>query len=847
MPTRHAFYALVATLIIVTQLDAQPALTDRQGDSLPAGAILRMGSVRMRHADWVQSVHFSPDGKLLASADSNYTVRLWDVKTNQLKLELPKGAGSRVAYSPDGKVLATGGYYQKKITIWDASTGERLREMPQNGRSFCFTGDGKLLAAAGQDAIVRVWNVATGEEVHAFKGHKGALFSVAISRDGKLVASGGGGDGTAAVGTEVRVWSTESGKQVQQLQGHTGWVYDVAFSHDRSLLASVSPYEGRVWDLKEGKERQRLERSAYSVAFSPMNASHLATANHHGIYESATGKLLVELKDRPAEAQCLAWSPDATMLATGDGKGRIQLWDAATGREISRDKGHTHAVRAVAFSLDGSIAASASAGDKTLRIWGLASGAQLRKFDLNCKDDSTWYKHCQSIFFPPDGKLVGTYTSDGLARFWVLADVKKHEIKVSEGWASVMAMSRDGNRLAVAGSGSESTPSVRLVEVDGVKELWKHTPFTQRTSDNRVSALAFSPNGKLLAMGVADGGKSGKDNSGADSIQLWDVKAGKKVLAFRKTAYPPATIGFSPDGKWLVAAATGQDPIQIWDAASGTLVQSLGLKDVGRSWYESSPFAFSPDSKVIAAATVSREIVLYEVATGREMQRFKGHSKIVTALAFSPDGRTLLSGSEDATVLLWDVGRPVPSPTGQLKADDPASLKAMERCWDDLADADPTIALRASRLLLAAPDRALALIRERLQSAPTRDIADLPKLIEALTGDGKASEKAAETLKDYGVKAAPALFEALRKKPGRDMQRRIELTLEAIGEFPISPSDLRRSRSIRLLEQLASPEAERILIGLSRTHGEMAEDARAAIARLEERRRAAPVVVWNEP
>jgi WD40 repeat protein len=825
------FSALFLTLPFVGQVSA----TDRHGDSLPPGAILRMGSVRMRHAERIQSVAFAPDGAFLASADSSYIVRLWDVRSGQLRLELPKGAGSLVVFSPDGKTLATGGYYQKLITLWNAANGERLLELPQNARSLAFSADGKQLVAAGQDAIVRLWDVGTGDVIRSFKGHTGALFAVALSPDGKRIASGGGGDGTAPQSTEVRLWDAGSGAELRRFEGHTGWIYSLAFSPHENVLASASPYEGKLWDLTTGKERHRLNKATYVVAFSP-TANQLATAWQLAVHDPVSGQKLVDCKDDKPQSYCLAWSPDGGVLATGDDQGQVRLWDTTTGDEIVRDKGHVKGVRSVAFSLDGSVAASVSGEDQTLRVWGLASGAQLRKFEFNTDAESTWYKHAGAIFFAPDGRTIGTYTSDGMARFWDLAGLKSREMKVSANRVSTMAMSRDGNLLAVVGSTPSYATEIRLIEIDEGKERARLTPFGKTGNhDSRISTIAFSPNGTLMAVGLTRGERAKRpgeaETSTNDSVQLWDIPSAKLLRSFRRDDLAPGAVGFSPDGRWLAVAATGKQPLQLWNVVSGDEPRRFAPKDTGRSWYDSSPFAFAPDSATIAAATIDRDIVLYELATGKEMQRLKGHVKAVTSLAFSPDGRTLLSGSEDATVLLWDISRPPPA-----KASDAGNQKALEKSWQDLADANSAVAHLALRRLIVAPDRALALLREQLRPSPERNLADLPKLIAAL--DDANEEASMATLKQFGIQAAPALYEALRNKPTAPVRRRIELVLEAIGEYPVPPDDLRRGRAIQLLEQIASPEAEQILSSLARGNDAA---ALAALSRLEARRRTMPV------
>jgi WD40 repeat protein len=495
-----------------------------------------------------------------------------------------------------------------------------------------FSPDGSRLASASKDGTVRLWDVATSEEIRTLKGHKGQVNAVAYSPDGKHLSSGGG-DHT------VKVWNAATGRETRTLTGHTNPIYGVAFSPDGKHLASIgADYVVKVWDVAAGWQDRTFTGHTnpgygvdpiYGVAFSP-DSKYLAASGHDHtvkVWDVATGKVVRTLAGHTDQVFGVAYSPDGRRIASGSRDDTVRVWDAATGRETLILKGHLGQVHGVAFSPDGRRIVSGGQ-DQTVRVWDAATG----------REDLVLREHTHRVFgvaFSPDGRRIASASLDWTVRVWDAA-IRQKTLTL-EGHADRvygMAFSPDGRRIASAsGDGT-----VRLWDVatgQEARSLPGHTKW--------VMGVAFSPDGRVLAA------------SCNRSVRVWDVATGRHLRTLEGHTGRIWGVAFSPDGRWLASATDGSDDgtVRVWDAATWrlTLILQAHKGELASVPY---PPVFSPDSKHLAFACGDHSVKVWDVATGKQILTCMGHTKRVIAVAFSRDGKYLASGSDDQTVKVWD-------------------------------------------------------------------------------------------------------------------------------------------------------------------------------------------------
>jgi len=272
------------------------------------------------------------------------------------------------AISPDGKTIVSNS--NDTIKLWSLATKQEICAL--NGHSdrvnvVAISPNGQFLASGSEDKTIKLWNLATGREIRTLAGHSNSIHALAFSPDSKILADGSD-DNT------IKLWNLTTGQQIRTLRGHSSWVRSIAFSPDGKTLVSGSfDRTIKVWDLVTGRQiRTRVEHSGKvtSVAISP-NGKIFASVGLDRIiklWNLATGEQILTLAGHSDQVTSIAFSPDGQTLASSSFDRTIKLWNLATGNPIRTLTGHEDSVYALAFSQDGKILISGSE-DNTIKIW----------------------------------------------------------------------------------------------------------------------------------------------------------------------------------------------------------------------------------------------------------------------------------------------------------------------------------------------------------------------------------------------------------------------------------------------------------------------------------------------
>ncbi len=591
----------------------------------------------------LSSMAFSPNGHLLATTGAEGAVRLWNASDHQeLGPPLMKNApaGSAVAFSPDGRLLAIG----------------------------------NSLLPPGPGESVRLWNVIT----HRWLG------TPITSKAGiSLAGFGAGGKTVVTVDRNILVqWNVDTHRKVGMPVIMTGqrFVVAVATSPNGKVVATVDDH-GRVWlwDLRHDREIGKpLIINAASIAFSP-NGRLLAAGGARGrvwLWNMARRSKVHVIRSGPGGIESVAFSPDGRTIAAGScncnsevgfGTGAVRLWDTATREEVGSPLVADDGVMKVAFSADGRTVAAAG-GNGIAQLWDITYGRQIGP------PMSGTATYVNSVAFSPDGRSLAALEDGCWLTLWTMPSRHLNDTARTVacprhppsfggliGITSV-AFSPDGRTLATAGHVGD------LKQGTGSPvRLWD-TATGHLVTTFPVSAkyAAFSPNGRTLAA-LTDEGLH---------VQLWNVATRHKINAF--TCNSAAIVVFSPNGHTIAVGGAGCNGnnriieagpvgVLLWDMTTRRQIGFLRMPDAG--WISS--VVYSPDGDTLATAENTGPVRLWNVATRRQIGAAltSQTSANVETLAFSPDGRTVAGGGKGGRTWLWDVatnrqiGTPLTSPT----------------------------------------------------------------------------------------------------------------------------------------------------------------------------------------
>lgn len=576
------------------------------------------------------SVALSPDGNQLAKVDTESSppvVKFLDVNSGRdlrsIKLPNKDFASVQVCFTSDGRVLVSG-IIDKHLKLWELNAQMNERDLGLITNEFTpvnFSRDRRQLALV-EGYAVRRWDTATGQELAALNVPNGGMLPlksgaafVGFSDDGKRIATGG-------FDTPTILWDLEkadTAKQLLKLSGRINMAYKVRFSADGTQLSSG----GRTrWDLRSGRGLRIAAAPADRMMTVPSDnglllAAYDLTSGAVALVETATGRRVQTLAppDGGGVVQRVSFNPDGTTIVV------------TYGPRFDNSQNSPASGQSVISAMQ-------------TKIWDVKSGRELTNLMAGAS--------ASAISFSPDAKVLATVSSISTVSLWDTGSGSKLRDLTSSPMDQFSALGNLANAgQAGSNKGGKSAPMPSIKQIQGMQMPNMADMTAMMTSimgsmsagtmGRTVTSLAFSPDGRFLAVG----GVESKSNFDMDAMMKAATAQGGK----RSKNQPPTDPqDFMKDMK---VEAIGQ--VTLWDVASGREVGAL--KGHGKGVTQ---VAFSRDGRLLASSSSDNTIKIWDVTTRSELRTLKGHATNIDSLDFSPDSRLLASASDDGSTLLWD-------------------------------------------------------------------------------------------------------------------------------------------------------------------------------------------------
>jgi len=645
-------------------------------DSLSGNLILNLTD----HTAPVNCAVFSPDGKKIASSSDDNTVKLWDSMSGALIADMRKHKDyvHLVAFSPSGKSLLTASG-DKTVKIWDAKFGGLLTDLKGHTDYITFasfSSSGERIITTSSDKTSKIWNAETGELIMDLKGDKEAINCGAFSPDDKKIV-------TTTFGSSARVYDSNSGELLIELK----WQHDdirstsptqnvgsVFFSPDgKKILIASGDINAKLWESETGKLLIELKGHTNIVprAIFSSDGKRILTAswdNTSKIWDSESGELIADLKGHIDSLNNASFSHDGLNIVTSSFDKTAKIWDLTVVNVIDDLKGHSDSIIDAVFSIDGRKISTASR-DHTAKVWDTKSGQIIT--ELNGHTD-----YVSAVTYSPDGKKILTASADRTAKVWdaedgkLIWDLKGHNDKVTKA-----AFSHDGMKILTISDDKiviiwDASSGKLIKKLKGHKEAVREGYFsdsgnqiitfanenTAKVWDVASGRLTFNLRHNWIVLTAVFSPSTSVDKIGGSKIltgssdataKLWDSKTGKLIAKLNGHSAAINIVSFSSDGRFIVTGSADKTA-KIWNSDTGELIQEL----IGHTDYVYHA-SFSSDSTTVVTSSFDRTAKLWDVESGELIADLKGHTDWVSKSLISPDGKKILTISLDKTLKLW--------------------------------------------------------------------------------------------------------------------------------------------------------------------------------------------------
>ncbi len=850
-----AVAALFICVVVSGSLAATPASTpatapavDAGGGRLPAGAVARYGATRLMHESFPWTAIVAPDKSVIATADQEGRLYVWDTSTAQ-RLWMKADAGRSVttmAFSPDCRTLAAaiwkpGPRAGHVIELFETRTGKSIATLESNNPNQAVTA---MIFTPGGDKIIlgestiRVLGVPKGDLQAEYKGVFGVM-GLAISPDGNTLAAGGNG-----ANVPVWLWDLTTGKDRRIPMGGQN-ISALAFGPDgRQLAVSMNEWAEQT-KPEPNKPAQTVRHPAGTVVLDLDTGQRIATLDAHQVMQFLPdGKTMLTQKHSTStgqfqlhEVNTLTWQGRPLGMSTGDrtrptqqvlsadGKmmvsvaqqGVLRLRTVPDGNSVFPGPPPQGPVQKLAVSNDGALVALANSQVS----WGAASDKEnipaVMIYDANgaflCGLDGGTTGACD-VAFSHDSRMLAAACGDGALRLWNTADwspVKPSNPANVNAYNRPLAeiqFTRDGRLLTLARDGR-----VALLEPATGRLLGDRPAYDANYI--RAASLAASPLARVTA--ILAGWR----------ILFWDAPKGaadSEEIDSRNIANA-SCIRISPDGL-LLALSGVNDTVDLLEVATRRPVRTLRASSAAAR-----SAVFSPDGRLVAAASgEDKGARIWTIETGKEIATLRGHTRLTLCVAFAPDGLGLITGSSDTTALRWDISRSVaPAPP-------PASPQDLDKAWDELADRLGPAAWAAQKTILAAGQAGAALLADRIKPLAVDRAAVARQILDLDAEEFQLRENASVALADVSDMILPDLKTALAGAFSAELKTRLSELIEHAGNTQSAGGErLRLIRACWLLQLAGGDDAKRGLAKLAsaKDASRLVRDAKTALAAME--------------